>query len=557
MTCSDDYPAAGPGYPLLIHRLLDRPLTWAPQQKIMYRDLRELTYVEFHQRLQRLGHVLRNLGVEQGYRVGILDWDSHRYLECFFAVPMLGAVLHTINVRLAPEQVLYTINHAGPRVLLVHPDFLPLIQQLSSHFTSVQSIILLTDHPGEAPETALPVVGDYESLLAAAPDRLDFPEFSEDTVATLFYTTGTTGDPKGVFFTHRQIVLHTLSAGLGLASVNDPVSLRADDVYLPLTPMFHVHAWGVPYLATLLGLRQIYPGRYEPQMLLHLIHHHRVTVSHCVPTILQMLLHHPAAASVDWSGWKVIIGGAALSASLAQQARDRGIRIMAGYGMSETCPIIALAQIKPGAKDETADPTTELETLVQAGFPVPMVQAAVVDSDDRRLPAGPAHTGELVLRAPWLTPGYFRDPERSQALWRGGWLHTGDLAHIDEAGYIHITDRLKDVIKIGGEWISSLELENALSQHPSVKEVAVVGILDTRWDERPHAEVVLREDHPEPVTTRDLFHFLHRFIDNGTIHKRAVLTEIRIVTSIPRTSVGKIDKRTLRWRLQHDEPPPA
>lgn len=557
MTGSHDYPAAGPGYPLLIHRLLDRPLAWAPQQKIIYRDVRELTYLELHQRLQRLGHVLKNLGVEPGDRVGILDWDSHRYLECFFTVPMLGAVLHTINVRLAPEQVLYTINHAGPRVLLVHPDFLPLVQQLSSHFTSVQSLVLLTDHPGDALETALPVVGDYESLLAGAPDRLEFPEFNEDTVATLFYTTGTTGDPKGVYFSHRQIVLHTLSAGLGLAAVNDPVCLRADDVYLPLTPMFHVHAWGVPYLATLLGLRQIYPGRYEPQMLLHLLQQHRVTVSHCVPTILQMLLHHPAAASVDWSAWKVIIGGSALSRGLAQQARDRGIRVMAGYGMSETCPIISLGQIKPVSKEATNDLTAELETLVQAGFPVPMVQAAVVDAEDRLLPAGPEHTGELVLRAPWLTAGYYRDPDRSRELWRGGWLHTGDLAHIDDGGAIHITDRLKDVIKIGGEWISSLELENALSQHPSVKEVAVVGIVDGRWDERPHAEVVLRENLTEPVTPRDLFHFLHRYIDNGTIHKRAVLTEIRIVESIPRTSVGKIDKRALRWRLQHDEPPPA
>lgn len=542
-----DFPSVGQPSPLLVHRLLDRPRTWAPDQKIIYRDIRELTYREFFERVDRLARVLTQLGVRRGDRVGVVDWDSHRYLECFFAIPMIGAVLHTVNVRLSPDQTLYTINHAGDRVLLVHPDFFPLIEGLAPQFTTVESYIAMPDH-GAVPASALRFAGEYESLLAQASSGFEYPEFPEDTAATLFYTTGTTGEPKGVYFSHRQLVLHTIGAGLGFTAFHDPLALRADDIYMPLTPMFHVHAWGVPYIATLLGIRQIYPGRYEPNTLIQLLARHRVSFSHCVPTILQMLLHHPASGSVDWTLFKVIIGGAALPKGLARQAIDRGVRVLGGYGMSETCPIVAVAHIKPD--DQTSDPDRLAELVSRTGFPVPLVQAQAVSPDGKPLPPGSAHSGELVLRAPWLTSGYFRDEARSKDLWRTGWLHTGDLAYMDTDGYIRITDRIKDVIKIGGEWISSLELENALSQHPGVKEVAVVGVADAKWDERPHAEVVLRDPVNQPVTARDLQHFLHEFIDRGVIHKRAVLTQIRITTAIPRTSVGKINKRELRNQLQ-------
>ncbi|MGE3310186.1 MAG: fatty acid--CoA ligase [Limisphaerales bacterium] len=552
-------PSSGRPSPLLIHRLLDRPRTWAPQQKITYRNSRELTYTEFLERVRRLGGALTRLGVRAGDRVGVIDWDSHRYLECFFAIPMLGAVLHTINARLSPEQTLFTIRHAEDSVLLVHPDFHPLVEGLLPHLPSVRTCVALPDPPAtvastpqSVPSSALRFAGEYESLLAETPPDFAFPEFDEDTIATLSYTTGTTGDPKGVFFSHRQLVLHTLGAGLGLTAIDDPVGLSADDVYMPLTPMFHVHAWGVPYIATLLGMRQIYPGRYEPQGLLDLITRHRVSFSHCVPTILQMLLNHPASAAADLSHLKVIVGGSALPRDLAQRAMDRGIRIMSGYGMSETCPIIGVAHFKPD--DHRADHDRRLDLLTRSGFPVPLAQAAAVSPDDKLLPPGPENTGELVVRAPWLTPGYYRDVERSRDLWRSGWLHTGDLAHLDDEGYIRITDRLKDVIKTGGEWISSLELENALGQHPAVKEVAVVGIADPKWGERPHAEVVLREAPENRPSERDLIHFLRAFVDRGTLHKRAILTAIRFVDAIPKTSVGKVNKRQLRTQLAATAP---
>lgn len=550
MQPTTEFPTLGTATDLLIHRLLDRPLLWAPHQKIVYRDLRELTYLEFHDRIHRLGALLSNLGVQAGERVGILDWDSHRYLECFFAVPMLGAVLHTVNGRLSPDQVAYTLRHAADRLLLVHPDFLPLIHQIQPRLPDLKRIVVMADSPG-TPEIAagdgITCLGDYESLLNTPAAGFQFPEFKEDTIATLFYTTGTTGDPKGVYFSHRQIVLHTLAAGLTLSAFREPVSIDGADVYMPLTPMFHVHAWGVPYLATLLGLKQVYPGRYEPASLLQNLARHRVTFSHCVPTILQMLLAQPDTFGVDWSALKIIIGGAALSKGLAAAAIQRGLRIMGGYGMSETCPIVATSELKPD--DVAAPEARRLDILTRTGFPLPLVRTAILDTEGQPLPKGTNQVGELGLKAPWLTGGYYREEARSQDLWQGGWLHTGDVAFQDEDGYLRITDRLKDVIKVGGEWISSLELENALSQHPAVKEVAVVGVPDAKWGERPHAEVVLREDPPKPTTERELMRFLHEFIDRGAIHKRGILTEIHIVPSLPKTSVGKMNKRAIRTAL--------
>ncbi len=541
-----DFPKIGQPSTLLIKRLLDRVLVWAPQQRIIYRELRELTYTEFYQRVQRLANLLQTLGIRHGDRIGVMDYDSHRYLEFFFAVPMVGAVLHTINVRLSPDQILYTIDHADDKLLFVHDDFLPLAERLAPQWTSAIPVVRLTDTATPA-GTTLPLVGEYEALLAAAPAQFAFPEFDENSIATLFYTTGTTGDPKGVFFSHRQLVLHSMGIGWTLAAHADSASLREGDVYLPLTPMFHVHAWGMPYIATALGLKQVYIGRFEPQLILKLLTQHRATFSHCVPAILQMLLRHPASAAVNLCGWKVLIGGAALPLGLAREAVERGIQITATYGMSETCPIVSVALPRP--ETSGLDPDARLNTVIKTGFPTLMVQATVLDEAGNSLPPGPAHLGELVLRSPWLTTGYFRRPEASEQLWRGGWLHTGDIAYIDTDGYIRITDRLKDVIKIGGEWISSLELESALSQHPAVKEVAVVGRADAKWEERPHAEIVLHEAARDTVTVKELAAFLREFIDRGVIHRRAILTVLCFAETLPRTSVGKLDKKLLRARL--------
>ena len=413
----------------------------------------------------------------------------------------------------------------------------------------MRRVILLRDAADASAAVDLPagVDADYESGLVVAAPRTAWPDLEEDTIATVFYTTGTTGDPKGVYFSHRQIVLHTLAAGLDLAVFDEPFALRATDVYLPLTPMFHVHAWGVPYLATMLGMRQVYPGKYEPALLLELLERHGVTFSHCVPTILQMLLHHPSSAVVDWSRLKLVIGGAALTTALAKEAQARGIRILGGYGMSETCPIVAISHVKPaegGLNEED-----KLGVITRTGFPLPLVEAAILDSDGRELPRGREHVGELAVRCPWLTHEYLDNPEATESLWRNSWLHTGDIAYLDHDGYLRITDRLKDVIKIGGEWMSSLELEAALVRHPAVREAAVVAVADAKWGERPHAEVVLRDEISGTITARDLQKHLRAEVDAGSLHQRAILTQIVLAGAIPRTSVGKIDKKALRARL--------
>jgi fatty-acyl-CoA synthase len=366
-------------------------------------------------------------------------------------------------------------------------------------------------------------------------------------VATLFYTTGTTGEPKGVFFSHRQLVLHTLSVGLVLSASTEPLSLSTDDVYMPVTPMFHVHAWGVPYLATLIGMQQVYPGRFDPERLLRLIAHHGVTFTHCVPTALQSLLRHPISRSVDLSRLKILVGGSALPEALALEAMDRGIRLASGYGMSETGPVLSVAHFQPGMENWSAPERRSV--LTRTGLPVPLVQVRIVNPEGKPLVSSKSNPGEIVVQAPWLTTGYFNNEEKSRDLWRGGWLHTGDVGYLDDTGYLRVTDRVKDVIKIAGEWISSLELENVLGQHPAVNEVAVIARPDTHWGEVPYAEVVVRPDQRETITAKALSQYLRQVVDEGRLHKRAILTQIRLVDVLPRTSVGKLDKKVIRSRL--------
>ena len=530
-------------YPLLIGHLLSTLEVSYPHQQIVYAGQRRLSYLEFHERVKRLANALVDLGVKPGDTVAVMDWDTHRYLECFFAVPMIGAVLHTINIRLSPEQILYTVNHAADTVLMVHDDFLELAAGLAAKAPSVKCWVRLCDDAGSAAKgkTDINFAGEYESLLDSASLRHDMRDFDENIRATTFYTTGTTGRPKGVYFSQRQLVLHTLGLGIALSSNPQQGRLHASDVYMPITPMFHVHAWGIPYLVTLLGIKQVYPGRYEPAKLLQLIQDEGVTFSHCVPTIMHMLLSDPMAEKVDLSQWKVIIGGSALSSALAQRARDLGIDVFGGYGMSETGPVLTLAQIKGSGDELNTDEA--LTYRCKGGRPVPMVELKIVDPDFKEQSRDGATTGEVVVRAPWLTQGYLNDPERSEELWTNGYLHTGDIGHIDAKGYLKITDRLKDVIKSGGEWISSLELEDLALATPSVSEAAVIGVVDEKWGERPLVLVVGKE------TEIDCSAVAARFTEAakaGLISEWAVPERIEQVDAIPKTSVGKIDKKRLR-----------
>ncbi len=530
-------------YPLLIKNLLRTPLIYAPDQEIIYRDRMRYTYRMLNERIGRLAGGLAGLGVKPGDTVAVMDWDSHRYLECFFGVPMMGATLHTINIRLSPEQLIYTINHAEDDVILVNADFAPMLEAVKDQFETVKKIVLISED-GKRPDTSLVFDAEYEELLARAPLDYDFPDFDESARATAFYTTGTTGMPKGVYFSHRQLVLHTLGIAAGLGGYKSTIQIDSSDVYMPLTPMFHVHAWGIPYLCTMFGNRQVYPGRYEPETILKLIATEKVTFSHCVPTILHMLLTSPSINDVDLRGWKVIIGGSALSRGLCRAAMERGINLTTGYGMSETCPILTISNLKPHMLDWSAE--DQVAIRCRTGLPIPLSNVEVVDLDGNPVPHDGKSTGEVVARTPWLTQGYLKEPERGEDLWRGGWLHTGDIGWIDPEGYLQITDRLKDVIKTGGEWISSLQIEDILSQHPAVSEVAVIGVPDEKWGERPHALVVLKAEAKGKVSEAELKEFCMKQVESGAIPKYGIPNTIALVDAIAKTSVGKINKKQIR-----------
>ena len=527
-------------YPLLIKQLLHTPLAVAPNQEIIYRNVQRYTYRAFRQRIGRLASGLASLGVNPGDTVAVMDWDSHRYLECYFAIPMMGVVIETINIRLSPEEILYTLNHAGASVILCATDFIPMLEKIKDRLETVQSFIMISDS-GETPSSSIEFLIEYEELLAKSTEHFDFPDFDEHTRATTFYTTGTTGKPKGVYFSHRQIVLHTLSALGTLASPATQQRFHREDVYMPMTPMFHVHAWGLPYVATAMGVKQVYPGRFDPANLLTLLQQENVTFSHCAPTPLHMVLAHPLASTVDLSKLKLIIGASALTKGLAKQALDKGIDIFTGYGMSETCPIMALAQLKSSPSTSEAD--GELEYRTRSGMPALLVDLRIVDDNMQDVPHDGKASGEVVARTPWLTQGYLKDPVNSEVLWRDGYLHTNDIATIDPEGYLQIVDRTKDVIKSGGEWISSLAIENIISQYPGVSEVAVIARPDEKWGERPLALVIVTDKNK--VTEQDIQAHVKISADQGILSKWAI-PDVRFVDALAKTSVGKLDKKILR-----------
>lgn len=527
-------------YQLLIKNILQNPSRYNPNQEIVYKDQIRITYQEFHQRVAKLANLLTSMGVKQGDTIAVMDYDSHRYLELYFAVPMIGAILHMINVRLSPEQILYTIDHAEDDIIFIHKDFLPIIEQIKGRIDTVKNYILISEDENTSLEN---VYGEYEELLSKQETLYDFPDFSENTRATTFYTTGTTGMPKGVYFTHRQLVLHTLGVSTSLNASIYQGNFHEDDVYMPITPMFHVHAWGLPYVATLLGVKQVYPGKYIPDLLLELIEKEKVTFSHCVPTILHMLLSNPKMENMDLSKWKVIIGGAALPKAMCKKALLMGIDIFTGYGMSETCPILSLAKL---SKEELElDIDTQCDIRVKTGKTLAFVEAKIVDEEMKEIHHNGEDTGEIVVRAPWLTAGYFKDEKNSKNLWKGGYLHTGDVANINEKSFIKITDRTKDIIKVGGEWVSSLELEDIINQHPNVSEVAVISMPDERWGERPLALVVTNKETEE----KEILSFAKEFIKKGIMARESMLLKVKFVASIDKTSVGKINKKALREKF--------
>lgn len=537
----EDYTQAKDAYhfPLLIKYLLSRAKVASREQTIHYADKLTLTYSQFFERVNRLANVLTGLGLQKGDVVAVMDWDSHRYLELYFAIPMCGFILQTVNIRLSEDKVLYTINHAKAKALFLNSEFAPIINHSTVDIPSVKNVVWLDDNQQDLPAYAF---GEYEQLLANAGTEFEFEDFDENTIATTFYTSGTTGNPKGVFFTHRQLVLHSLVVAGTLALNQEGIGLRYSDVYLPVTPLFHVHGWGMPYVATMIGLQQIYPGRYLPNTLVDLMQKYHVSFTHGVPTILQMLIKEMQSRGGKFNQLKMIIGGSRLTEGLARTAIDNGIEVFNAYGMSETCPVITVSCFNP--KDNlTPDENVLIRT--RAGVPALLCDIQVWDENGKPQPQDAKSTGEVVVRSPWLTQSYFKNHDAGDELWSGGYLHTQDIAHMSANGVVQVTDRLKDVIKSGGEWVSSTEIETILSLHPSVADIAVIGVPDEKWGERPLALIVLKPDHQD-TKADDILAIGMQAVERGIIPKYGIPNEIKFLTELPKTSVGKLDKKVMR-----------
>ena len=532
-------------YPLLIKQLLISPLSSNPEQEIVDNENQRYDYKRLNTNIHTLANALREIGIKKGDTIGVMAWDTIRYLEFFFAIPMMGAILHTINIRLSEQQILYTINHADDDVLIVHHDFIKVINRVKKNFSRPIKIILLNSNENNLNDSYTYL---YEDFIKNKKSKFKFEDFNENTTATKFYTTGTTGDPKGVSYSHRQLIIHTLGFIAGSSVSNFSHRFHNEDVYMPLTPMFHVHGWGFPYMATLLGVKQVYPGRYEPKKLLDLIIQEKVTFSHCVPTILQMLLNENKKIKYDLSKLKLIIGGSAMSKNLAEEARNHGINVVSAYGMSETCPFLTIAQIPSEARISSQRELIKMRT--KTGKPGPLVDLRVVDENYKDVVRDNKSTGEIIARAPWLTNGYIKDKQASKELWKGGYLHTGDVGYIDDTGSLIITDRIKDIIKSGGEWISSLQIEDIVSKCKGVKEVAAIGIKDVKWGERPIIIVAkIARENTEDINKR-IRERISNEIKKGALSKWAMPDKIEYVKEIEKTSVGKINKKLLREKYK-------
>lgn len=536
-----------PGYELTIKRILDRGLYIAPDSEIVYvtsKGKGRYTLSEAASRIERLAAALASVGVGRLDRVATLDWNTHWHFEVYYAAPMMGAILHPVNIRLAPAEIAYVMSHAEDKVVIVHRDFMKLLEAIGPKLKTLELAIVVDSD--EVPEKIGGIKAvHYEDFIKEYGGKFEWPEIDENQPAAMGYTSGTTGLPKGVYHSHRMIVLHAMSSALHLAA-SGTVQLTARDTIMHVVPMFHVYSWGLPYIATLLGMKQVYPGRFHPKVLLDLIRDEGVTFTTSVPTVLYMVLTEPSSKEYDLRGLKWVIGGSALPKGLALMAVKRGINIIVGYGMTETAPILTLATPKPEHADLPIEEQLD-KVRLKTGYPLPLVDLQVVDPEIKPVPRDGKTMGEIVVRAPWITPEYYKSPEKTEEAWRGGWFHTGDIAVWFEDGSILIVDRDKDVIKSGGEWISSVRLEDAISQHPGVAQVAVIAAKHPKWGERPVAIIVPKPGWEQKITTEEIRDFLMKnFVEKGAIPKWWLPDKVVLAEDLPKTSVGKINKRLLR-----------
>ncbi len=494
------------------------------------KSLHTYTYADFYRRTRLLAEALQKAGLKRGDRVGTLAWNHYAHLEAYFGIPCAGGVLHTLNLRLSPTDLAYIINHAGDRFLIVDDVLLPLLARVKDQIKPEKVIVIpLTRQP--VPEG----FENYESYLATASGKFDYPELEENEAMAMCYTSGTTGKPKGVVYSHRAMMLHTLAS-----LIPGSVGLTPNDVVLPVVPMFHVNAWGLPFSTTLIGAKQVYPGPHlDPVSLLDLFEHERVTFTAGVPSIWFGILQQLEKNPTGWKlvpGMRMLVGGSAAPESMIRAFDRYNLHVIHAWGMTEMSPLGTISSLKSTMNDLSED--EKYAYRATQGLPSPLVDIRAVN-EQGVVPWDGKTMGELQVRGPWIAASYYNPTDPISSWTEDGWFRTGDVVTINAEGYVKITDRTKDLIKSGGEWISSVDVENAIMAHPAVAEAAVIGVPHPRWQERPLAIVVLKEGkQADPSEIQDFL--------RPKFAKFQIPDDVIFVSSLPKTSTGKFLKTALR-----------
>jgi fatty-acyl-CoA synthase len=557
------YPQFSRNYPLLLTSFMKRPVTLYPDDVgVVYRNFKtgktfRYTWEQWYKRTCRMANALKALGMkpgtpdEPGDRVATIALNHNAHLELYYAVSCQGAVLHPINMRLSPDHMVYTITHAEDKVLFFDDIFLPMVEAIYERIKdTVEKFVYISDEPAKPVSQIIPKLYSYEDILAEASPEFEWPMLHEDTYATLCYTTGTTGLPKGVMFSHRALYLETIHL-ITLGVLNNDVDqepMGERGVALLNIPLFHIHGWMAPYMAVFAATRMVLPGAFTVEGFCELVQNEKVTTSQFVPTMLAMLVEYPDVLKYDLSSLKMCtVGGAALPLGLKAKAEKIiPFRATSGYGMTETAPVTMMAFIK---KTDAYLPKEELEKLyVKTGIPIPGIDLQIVDTNMKPVPHDDSALGEIVLRGPWVMESYYKDPERTEQVWRDGWFHTGDVAKIDAAGYVTIADRQSDIIRSGSEMVPTVLLENIAASADFILEAAVVGVPDDKWGQRPMALVTLAPGCKE--TEEDVIkHLMVEGVDKGKIAKWMLPDYVLITNDIPKTSVGKFNKLTINQNM--------
>ena len=526
-------------WPLTVDRILTHAKTWHGDREIVTRSvegpIHRTNYWQIHDRARKVSQMLQRDGIQIGDRIATIAWNTWRHLECWYGIMGIGAICHTVNPRLFPEQIAWIVNHAQDRIVISDITFIPILEKIADKMPSVERYVVLTDK-AHMPETTLKNAVNYEDWIAQADGKITWKDFDENTAAAMCYTSGTTGDPKGVLYSHRSNVLHAL-----MANNIDALGASAADTMLPVVPLFHANSWGIAFSAPSMGTKLVFPGaKLDGASVYELLSTEKVTHTAGVPTVWLMLLQHMTANNLKLPHLRfVVCGGSAMPRSMIKTFVDMGVTTRHAWGMTEMSPVGTLATLKPPFNETTGD--AKLDILQTQGYPPFAVQMKITDDSDNELPWDGKTFGRLKVSGPAVAKAYFRVD--TDILDENGYFDTGDVATIDPHGYMRITDRSKDVIKSGGEWISSIDLENLAVGHPAIAEAAVIGVYHPKWDERPLLIVQLKQG--AKATREEILKFM-----DGKIAKWWMPDDVAFVEGIPHTATGKILKTELREQFK-------